>query len=120
MIYSSFGMIVNDIYSYEKEVRAYSQQGMEGAEILNAVELQALDTGVSKAAAKRILWVLCRELELEFLDLVQAKKAEMELAELDGKGEKNGDMRSYMRGLEGIMSGNEKWSAYTGRYHELD
>ena len=120
MLYSSFGMIVNDIYSYEKEVRAYNAKGMEGAEILNAVELQALDTGVSTTSAKRILWVLCRELELEFLDLVQAKKTEMDLVETEGNGEKNRDMKNYMRGLEGIMSGNEKWSAYTGRYHGSD
>ena len=120
LLYSSFSMIVNDILSFDKEVRQYQEGGMEGSEILNAVELTAVDIGVSQAAAKRILWVMCRELELTFLEKVQAKYRELDVAELEGKGERNGDMRRYLKGLELIMSGNERWSEYTMRYHGTD
>ncbi|KAL8792089.1 MAG: hypothetical protein Q9195_005344 [Heterodermia aff. obscurata] len=120
VIYSSFGMIVNDIYSYHKELRAYKEGGMEGGELLNAVEMQAHETGTSYPAAKRVLWVVCRELELLYLDKAQALTREMDVEGLEGKGEKNGDMRSYLKALEYVMSGNEKWSEYTERYHETD
>ena len=120
VLYSSFGMIVNDIYSFHKEVRAYKEGGMEGGEILNAVEMQAQDTGVSYASAKRVLWVLCRELELVYLDKIQAIEAEMDRVGLEGKGEKDQDLRAYLKGLEYVMSGNEKWSEYTERYHQVD
>ena len=119
MIYSSFGMIVNDIYSYEKEVRAYKEGGMEGGEILNAVQMQAIDTGISLVSSKRVLWVLCRELELLFFEKVEKMKMEMDLAGEENAAE-NRDMRGYLKALEHVMSGNEKWSEYTQRYHERD
>lgn len=118
--YSRLGIIVNDIHSFEKEVRAYSREQMEGAKVLNMVQMQALETGVSYASAKRVLWVLCREWELQHLEMVQQREMQMDLEGLEGKGEKDEDLRIYLKGLEYVLSGNEKWSEYTERYHETD
>lgn len=118
--YSRLGIIVNDIHSFEKEVRAYGKEQAEGAKVLNMVKMQALETGVSYASAKRLLWVLCREWELQHLEMVQQREMQMDLEGLEGKGEKDEDLRVYLKGLEYVLSGNEKWSEYTERYHETD
>ena len=118
--YSNLGIIINDIYSFEKEVRAYSKGGMECSKVLNMVQMQALETGVSYASAKRLLWVLCREWELQHQEMVQRKEVELDLHGLEGKGEANEDLRVYLKGLEHVLSGNERWSEYTERYHETD
>lgn len=118
--YSRLGIVVNDIHSFEKEVRAYNKKKMEGAKVLNMVQMQALDTGISYASAKRVLWVLCREWELQHLEMVKSREMDLDLTGLEGKGEKDEDLRKYMKGLEYILSGNEKWSEYTERYHETN
>lgn len=115
--YSRLGIIVNDIHSFEKEARAYSKARMEGAKILNMVQMQALDTGTSYEAAKRVLWVLCREWELQHLELVRAREKQMDRDGLEGPGERDEDLRVYLKALEYVLSGNEKWSEYTQRYH---
>ncbi|KAL8867312.1 MAG: hypothetical protein Q9198_008565 [Flavoplaca austrocitrina] len=108
--YSKLGIIVNDIESYEKEVRSFERSQAEGGMILNMVQMQADETGCSKAAAKRVLWVLCREWELEHLEMVAKREASLE-----GCSE---TLKSYMKGLEYILGGNEVWSRYTRRYHQ--
>ena len=108
--YSKLGIIVNDIYSFAKELRAWNTNGKEGAQILNMVMLQANETGISWEAAKRVLWILCREWELEHIDMVTRRETAAE-----GCDE---DLKVYMKGLEYVLGGNEIWSAYTQRYHE--
>ena len=43
--YSRLGIIVNDIYSLSKELRAFKKGKKEGARVLNMVQMQALETG---------------------------------------------------------------------------
>lgn len=116
--YSRLGICVNDIHSFEKEVRAYAKHKSEGAKVLNMVQMQALETGVSYACAKRILWVLCREWELQHIELIEQREMQLNLEGQEGKGEMNEDLRLYLKALEYTISGNEKWSEYTKRYYE--
>ena len=74
--------------------------GKRGDRFVNIVMLQAKETGVSWEAAKRVLWTLCREWELEHLDLV----AKREMA-AEGCDE---DLNIYMKGLEYVLGGNEE------------
>ncbi|KAL8753316.1 MAG: hypothetical protein Q9199_005139 [Rusavskia elegans] len=104
-LYAYHASVVNDIESYDKEVRASGQNGLQ-----NMVQIQADETGCSTAAAKRILWVLCREWELQYLELVAKREASAE-----GCSE---TLKSYMKGLEYVMGGNEIWNGYTRRYHQ--
>jgi len=36
------------------------------------------------------------------------------------RGEEDEALKVYMKGLELILGGNEKWSEYTQRYHEKE
>ena len=110
--YSKLGIIVNDIHSFDKELRAWNATHSEGASLLNLVYLFADDTGLPYEAAKRVLWKLTREWELEFLQLI----AERELAE----GGCSKDLKLYLTGLEYVLAGNERWSEITGRYHSKE
>ncbi|CAL8580509.1 hypothetical protein XPA_006230 [Xanthoria parietina] len=101
---------VNDILSWEKEVRAAeASDGAEGAVLCSAVKVVMEETGVGVEAAKRVLWQVTREWEGVFEGLV----GEMLRA---GCG---AAVRGYMQGLEYQMSGNEAWSLSTARYHDL-
>lgn len=102
--YAYLAIIDNEIESYDKEVAASGRNA-----VVNLVQMQADETGCSIAASKRILWVLYRELELEYLELVAKREASVE-----GCSE---TLKSYMVGLEYIMGGNEIWARYTERYH---
>ncbi|KAI4228562.1 MAG: hypothetical protein L6R36_001515 [Xanthoria steineri] len=102
--YAYLAIIDNEIESYDKEVAASGTNG-----VVNLVQMQADDTGCSIAASKRILWVLYRELELEYFELVAKREASVE-----GCSE---TLKSYMKGLECVMGGNEVWSGYSERYH---
>lgn len=107
--YSKLAVIVNDIESYDKEVRSFECSQAEGGKILNMVQMQVDETGCSVTAAKRVLWVLCREWELEHLEMVALREARPEGC--------SATLRAYMNGLEYLMGGNEVWSRYTQRYH---
>ncbi|KAI4222139.1 MAG: hypothetical protein L6R36_006381 [Xanthoria steineri] len=85
--YAYLAIIDNEIESYDKEVAASGKNG-----VVNLVQMQADDTGCSIAASKRILWVLYRELQLEFLELVAKREASAE-----GCSE---TLKSYMKGLD--------------------
>lgn len=76
------------------------------------VQIQADEKGCSIAAAKRILWVLCREWELQHFDLVAKREASAE-----GSSD---TLKSYMKGVEYVMGGNEIWSRSSRRYHNSD
>lgn len=113
--YSKLGIIVNDVESYEKEIRSFKHSQAEGGKVLNMVQMQADETGCSVAAAKRVLWVLCREWELEHLELEHLELVAEREADPEGCSD---SLRVYLKGLEYILGGNEVWSRYTQRYHQ--
>ena len=107
--YAKLTLIVNDILSFDKELHALQTSGQEGAHMFNIVKIMARDGGVSIAAAKRICYVLVRELEIEHERLVAKRKEEP-----DGRDE---SLNSYLYALGCLIGGNEAWSLTTARYH---
>ena len=102
--------VVNDIYSWEKEVRAAQTGHQEGSALCSAVKVLANETNLSIGASKRVLWSMIREWELVHEELV------IEIEKVDCSEA----VRDYMKGLEYQMSGNEQWSRTTLRYINLD
>ncbi|KAL4961629.1 Aristolochene synthase [Aspergillus stella-maris] len=102
--------IVNDICSWEKELRASQTLHQEGAVLCSAVKVLADSTGLTIESAKRVLWVMTREWEGVHETLVAT-------LEEDGCSDA---VRLYVKGLEYQMSGNERWSQTTLRYHHLE
>ncbi|KAF6226669.1 hypothetical protein HO173_012415 [Letharia columbiana] len=49
--YGKLGIIVNDIHSFEKELRLWKRDHKEGAKLLNIVNTMSIDAGVSYATA---------------------------------------------------------------------
>lgn len=103
--------VVNDIYSFDKEVIAAKEGHPEGGALCSSVQITAAETGVSVEAAKRVLWAMCREWELCHRKFV---------AQVESSLEKPApSLSAYMKGLEYQMSGNEQWSRTTKRYSEV-
>jgi len=100
---------VNDITSWEKEVRASQMGHHEGSVLCSAVKVVMEETGVGVEAAKKMLWLMTREWEEVFNGIVR-ENLESECGQV---------VEDYMRGLEYQMSGNELWSLTTSRYHDL-
>ncbi|KAL8898394.1 MAG: hypothetical protein Q9207_006717, partial [Kuettlingeria erythrocarpa] len=69
--------VVNDIYSWEKEVQAAQTGHREGAALCSAVKVMAESAGLDFAAAKRILWPMVREWELVHEELGGRVESEM-------------------------------------------
>ena len=102
--------VVNDIYSFEKEVAAAKKGHKEGGALCSSVQIMADETDLGIAASKRVLWTLCREWESLHQQFVAKRGSELKkpsVAVLD-----------YMKGLEYQMSGNRQWSHTTKRYNE--
>ena len=110
--YGKLGIIVNDIHSFDKELFLWNKDHKEGAKLLNIVKTMSIDAGVSYGTAKRILWVLCREWEIDHQEMVA--KA------LQGKGGLDATLKQYLKGLEYVLGGSEYWSETTERYHWRD
>lgn len=98
--------VINDIWSYEKELKASRTAHKEGGAMCSSVAILTLDTGLSVSATKRVLFSMCREWEHQFQE-----QARMVLNEANTLA-----LRDYLLGLEHQMSGNEMWSATTERY----
>ena len=96
--------VVNDIYSYEKELKQAESCKEEGSVLCSSVRVVGWECNVDTAASKRILWSMCREWELVHLQLVEMRKNESR------------EILTYCKGLEYQMSGNELWSKGTKRY----
>lgn len=103
--------IVNDIYSWEKELRSWQLHPEEGSVLCTAVKILADGTSLGIESAKRVLWAMAREWEGTHEELVREKLRE--------GGENLDAVELYMKGLEYQMSGNEVWSRETLRYHDL-
>ncbi|KAI1091698.1 Aristolochene synthase in complex with 12,13-Difluorofarnesyl diphosphate [Rostrohypoxylon terebratum] len=98
--------IINDIWSYEKEVLAAQTLHEEGGILCTAVAVLAKEAEINTDAAKRVLYHLCREWEYEHQVLVDEILSKKDTPVL----------RAYLKGLELQMSGNELWSRTTLRY----
>jgi aristolochene synthase len=101
--------VINDIYSYEKEVLAASEGHEEGGFLCSSVPIMASESGVGIEEAKQILLGMCREWEISHNALV--KKITLK--------SKSPALAAYVKGLEYQMSGNEQWSRSTRRYSEI-
>jgi aristolochene synthase len=99
--------IINDIWSYEKEELAAQTLHEEGGALCSGVSILAREAEVDTGAAKRVLYLLCREWELKHQGLV---------GELLSRRGGSPVLGTYVRGLELQMSGNELWSRTTLRY----
>ncbi|RDL40131.1 Aristolochene synthase [Venustampulla echinocandica] len=102
--------IVNDIYSWEKELAQSEKSVQEGSVLCSAVKVMADNAGLSVDAAKRVLWSMVREWE---------NKHEMLCAK--SYVQDPDDPKSlYLQGLKYQMCGNELWSRTTPRYLVVD
>lgn len=98
--------VMNDIWSFEKEVLTAQTGHKEGGVLCSAVSTMSDAAEIPTDAAKRVLYSMCREWERSHERLVQ---------EVLGKVDDD-TMRAYLKGLELQMSGNETWSTSTLRY----
>ncbi|KAI9794983.1 MAG: carbonyl reductase (NADPH-dependent) ari1 [Peltula sp. TS41687] len=104
--------VINDIYSWEKELRASKVGHKEGSALCSSVEVMAQEASISIEASKRVLFSLCREWEL--------CHRQLEAERLNSIGEEHRvEVSKYIKGLEYQMSGNELWSQTTLRYAEV-
>jgi aristolochene synthase len=99
--------IMNDVYSWDKELRASKIGHAEGAAICSAVQVLNQETDLPYEAAKKVLLVMCRGWETKHAVLVNELPDEWEV-------------QTYAKGLEYQISGNERWSQTTLRYHSVD
>ena len=97
--------VVNDIYSWEKELKQSKESQEEGSVLCSSVQVVSEECNLDIQAAKRVLWSMCREWELVHLALSEKKKKEA-----------RSEVLTYCKGLEYQMSGNEMWSQSTLRY----
>lgn len=102
--------VINDIYSWEKEVAAAQNLHEEGGVLCSSVQIMVNEMDISVDAVKRILRTLCREWELQHYEL---------LAKVKARGPLSQTVQDYVQGLEYQMSGNELWSQTTQRYSEV-
>ena len=103
--------VVNDVYSWEKEVYASQTGHREGSALCSAVKVLANETSLNTHAAKRVLWSLIREWEQTHDELAAER-----VANPDGCSQA---VKDYIKGLEYQMSGNELWSKTTLRYSNV-
>jgi aristolochene synthase len=102
--------VVNDIFSWEKELQASKTGHSEGSVLCTAVKVLAEETHLGIGASKRVLWSMAREWENVHDEMVAEKVAH----------NCTQAARDYMQGLEYQMSGNELWSRTTLRYNKLE
>lgn len=101
--------VINDIYSWEKELIASETLHQEGAVVCSAVQVVADEANLSTDASKRALWAFVREWELVHDELRAKREASPEGC--------SDAVKAYMKGLEYQMSGNKLWSQTTLRYN---
>ena len=92
--------VVNDIFSWEKELRAFETGDQEGSSLCTSVKILADETSLSIESSKHVLWAMMREWE-ELHDELVAQIIERGASQV---------VQNYMKGLEYQMSGNEFWS----------
>ncbi|KAK8227964.1 aristolochene synthase [Phyllosticta paracitricarpa] len=100
--------VVNDICSWDKEVSKAEQSTEEGAVLCSAVKTLADVSALGPTAAKRLLWTMVGEWELQHEELHQQL-----IRSPEGYREELG---RYISALEDLMSGHLHWSITTPRY----
>lgn len=101
--------VINDIYSFEKEIAAAKTGHHEGAAVCSSVQIMARESDLDVLGSKRVLFLLCREWEAVHRRLVTERESE----------KCTPAMSAYVQGLEYQMSGNEQWSHTTMRYNSV-
>ena len=104
--------VVNDIYSWEKELQASKTGHKEGSALCSAVKVLSDSANMSFEASKRVLWSMVREWEYIHNELCEEKAQHLE--------NYSEAAQAYAKGLEYQMSGNELWSRNTKRYIVTD
>ncbi|EAW12421.1 terpene synthase metal binding domain protein [Aspergillus clavatus NRRL 1] len=102
--------VVNDMWSWEKEVRASQSGHKEGSALCSGVKVLAEATNLDIAATKRLLQAMVEEWN-QVHDRLTAEQLAMGCRPA---------VKLYMKGLEYQMSGNELWSRTTLRYVEKE
>lgn len=105
--------VLNDIMSWDKEYLAAQTGHPEGSAICSAVQVLAGETSLPYTACKRILWVMCREWEVQHEVLVDSL---VNKNEDEQQSQLSENSLAYIKGLECQISGNELWSLTTSRY----
>lgn len=98
--------LMNDVWSFDKEMVAASTLDTEGGLLCNSVAILGNEFGLSIPASKRALYHICREYESKHVKLTEDIL----------KHNNSPKIQSYLKGLEYQMSGNEAWSHFTHRY----
>jgi aristolochene synthase len=97
---------VNDIVSFEKELLA-AENGFELSAICSSVPIVMDLCDLGEHEAKRVMWQMVRAWEVKHFELV------------DGILDENSSpaLKTYLKGLEHQIAGNEVWSLLTPRYN---
>lgn len=103
--------VINDIYSFEKELKASQSGHREGSALCSSVSVLSVQAKLTYAASKRVLWAMCREWELVHEELAARRLAVQSPC--------SDSIRAFIKGIEYQMSGNEAWSKITPRYHKV-
>ncbi|KAK0610327.1 Aristolochene synthase [Lasiodiplodia hormozganensis] len=98
---------MNDIHSFDKELRQAEVGDPEGSFLCTGVKVVSDESGLDYDASKRVLYLMCREWELVHKRLEQERRAAPGFAPA---------LELYIKGLEYQMGGNEQWSETTERY----
>ena len=99
--------VVNDICSWEKELKKSQESDAEGSTLCSSVKVMADECKLGIEASKRVLWSMCREWELLHLTYLDREKK---------KENSRPEVTRYCEGLGYQMSGNELWCRNTMRY----
>lgn len=99
-------MLINDYYSWPKELQAHLQLERSGYPA-NAVPILMHQHGLCEASALELL-------KIKIIDFQAQHLAEIE--KLEQKGPLSPDMRIYFNALQLVTSGTEFWSMHASRY----
>ncbi|GIK07714.1 hypothetical protein Aspvir_003381 [Aspergillus viridinutans] len=97
--------LLNDICSWEKELKKARESKADGAQLCSAVKIIADTLKIDAAAAQRLLWHMCRELEARHVQLAGEILAVYP------------HLSSYCRAIGYPMSGQEVWALQSERFN---
>ncbi|KIJ38562.1 hypothetical protein M422DRAFT_258674 [Sphaerobolus stellatus SS14] len=104
-------MLVNDLFSYGREVSRTSM-GEVGAALINSVLVVQNGQGIGEQGAMMWLESYCEMLDRKFEEIASTTTHL-------GEDVNTEDANRYIDALRLLMAGNLKWSAVCGRYNKL-